>query len=298
MPTSHLMLALIVIIIWGINFLFVKLGLTEIPPFLLCAVRFMLASVPAIFFIERPSAPFRMIAMYGLLMFALQFALLFLGMHVGMTAGMASLLMQVQVFFSLFFAAVLLKEKPYLWQVIGAIISFMGIALVARHFDSHVSFWGFICILAAAATWGAGNLITKNLKNMNMMALVVWGSFIAFFPMALLSLIFEGPLQIVASYHRLTWMGASSVLYITYLSTWVGYGVWNWLLSRYPVGTIVPFTLLVPIVAVISSSLFLDEPFQSWKLFSGLLVIGGLCINLLGSRFVTFQHNARKSETF
>jgi O-acetylserine/cysteine efflux transporter len=283
MPIPHLLLALLVVVIWGINFLFVKLGLEEITPLLLCAVRFVLASIPAIFFIK-PPASFKIVTLYGLVMFALQFSLLFIGMHAGMTTGMASLLMQVQVFFSLFFAAIWLGETLYSWQIAGALISFIGIGLVGMHVDKNISLLGFMAILGAAATWGIGNLITKKITNINMIALVVWGSFIACFPMLILSLIFEGPRSIVHSYNHLTWLGATSVLYIAYASTWIGYGVWNWLISRYPVGMIVPFTLLVPIIAILSSVLILGEPFQLWKLAAGLLVIGGLCINLLGAR--------------
>ena len=152
------------------------------------------------------------------------------------------------------------------------------------HFDKNISLSGFVCILLSAATWGIGNIITKKTYNVSMISLVVWGSFVACFPMLLLSFIFEGSVSIVYSYQHLTWIPVISLLYIVCLSTWVGYGVWNWLISRYPIGIIVPFTLLVPVVGILSSVLILGEPFQLWKLVSGLLVISGLYINLLGSR--------------
>lgn len=292
MPISHLLLALLVVLIWGMNFLFVSFGLTEIPPLLLCALRFLLASVPAIFFIKPPGASFRIIAIYGLVMFALQFALLFLGMSMGMPAGVASILLQVQVFFSMFFAVVFLDEQPNLGQILGALVSFSGIALVAMHFDSDVSLAGFLFILAAAATWGIGNLITKQIKGgttSNTMALIVWGSFIACLPMFIISLLIEGPASFVATMAHITWKGVGSLFYIVFASTWIGYGVWNWLIARYPVGMIAPFALLVPVVAMLSSVLFLGESFQLWKLVAGLLVIGGLCINILGSRFFAIK---------
>ncbi|BCA96639.1 O-acetylserine/cysteine exporter [Legionella antarctica] len=285
MPIPHLLLTLLVVVIWGLNFIFVKLGLEEISPLLLCAVRFFLASIPAVFFVKPPGAHFRIIALYGLVMFALQFSLVFMGMHAGMTAGMASLIMQVQVFFSMFFAVLFLGEQPSISQIAGALVAFMGIGLVAMHFDTNVSLPGFILILAAAATWGVGNLITKKIKTTNFVAIIVWGSFVACLPMFLLSFIFEGPQRIAASYHHLTWQGIGSLLYIVYASTWVGYGIWNWLLGRYSVGMIVPFTLLVPVVGILSSMLLLGEPFQLWKLNACLLVISGLCINILSPRF-------------
>lgn len=285
MPIQHIAAALLVVLVWGINFIFAKLALEEIPPLLLCGVRFVLASIPAIFFIKPPAMPYKTIILYGLIMFALQFSLVFMGMYVGMTPGMAALIMQVQVFFSMFFAAMLLGEIPYSWQIIGALVSFSGIAVVAFHLDHNISLPGFLLILGAAASWGIGNLITKKSSHVNMMALVVWGSFAACLPMLLLSFIFDGPQRIIETYHHITWVGVSSTLYITYISTWVGYGVWNSLIGRYSVSTVVPFALLVPIVGMLSSVLFLGEPFYFWKLVASLLVMGGLCINLLGARF-------------
>lgn len=292
MPTSHLFLALLVVVIWGVNFVFVKLGLDEISPLLLCALRFLFASVPAVFFIKPPAVPFKIIATYGLVMFALQFGLLFIGMNIGMPSGMASLIMQVQVFFSMFFAVVFMGEQPSFWQVVGALVSFMGIGLVALHFDAEVSFWGFILILAAAATWGVGNLITKKIKTTNMISVIVWGSFVACFPMFLFALLVEGPGSFLFTFEHITWRGAGALFYIVYVSTWIGYGVWNWLISRYPVGIVVPFTLLVPVVGILSSVLVFGEPFQIWKIEAGLLVIAGLCINVFSARFMSAKAQA------
>jgi O-acetylserine/cysteine efflux transporter len=285
MPLTHILLTLLVILIWGINFIFVRIGLDEVSPLLLCALRFLFASIPAIFFIKPPSVSFRIVLGYGFFMFGLQFGLVFLAMNVGMTPGMASLIMQVQVFFSMFFAAVFFKDMPDTGQIFGALLAFCGIAIVGAHLDADVSLAGFLCILGAAASWGIGNLVTKKVDN-NLLSVVVWGSFIVCLPMFLLAWLFEGKESFVYAYQHASWKGITALSYIVYASTWVGYGVWNWLLSRYPVSMIVPFTLLVPFVGIISSVLIFGESFQLWKLAACLLVIAGLCINLLGSRLL------------
>lgn len=284
MPLPHFLLAILVVIIWGVNFLFVSIALHEIPPFLLCAVRFLLTSLPIIFFIKPPTGAFKQVAIYGLVMFAMQFAFLFFGMSVGMPAGMASLIMQVQIFFSMFFAAIFLKEKPYSWQIVGAVISFFGIGIVAANFDQNVTVMGFIFILLAAATWGYGNLMTKRITHVKTLTLVVWGSLAACVPMFILSLLLEGNHVLQITYHALTWSGVSAVFYIVGASTWIAYVSWTWLVSRYPVNLIVPFTLLVPVVGLFCSVLFLGEPLQWWKLIAGILVVSGLCISVLGNR--------------
>ena len=164
-----------------------------------------------------------------------------------------------------------------------------GIGLVALHRDdSSMSLTGFIfSISPAAGTWGLGNVITKGIGKVNMIALVVWGSFVASIPMIYLSFLLDGLAGMSYSYHHLTWQGVASVLFIVYFSTWIGYGVWSWLLHKYTVATVVPFTLLVPIVGMLSSVVYLGEPLQSWKIWAGILVISGLGVNLLGAKYFT-----------
>lgn len=296
MRPYHVLLAVLVTAVWGCNFIFVKLGLNEIPPFLLCTLRFFLVSIPVIFFIPRPKAPFRQIIYYGLFTFALQFAFLFLGMQADMPAGLSSLILQVQVFFSLFLAAIILDEKPTSLQIIGGIVSFLGLGLVWSKI-SHSSSWvGFILEICGAASWAVGNLVTKKIGPVNSLSLVAWGCVISTPPLLILSLIIEGPTLIVSSLQHLSWLAIVSVAYITYISTWFGYGVWNWLLGLYPVASVIPFTLLVPIFGMIGSSLVFNEPMESWKLNAACLIILGLSINVFGPRLITYYLRKSKEE--
>ena len=292
MPVLHLLLVILVMFIWGVNFIFVKIGLQEISPLLLCARRFLLAGVPAIFFIKKPDIPIKVIVLYGVFMFGLQFSFVFWGMCVGMTPGMASLIMQVQIFFSIFFAALFYGERPQWTQIVGAVVAFSGIAVVTFHFDKHVSLFGFLCLMVAAASWAVGNLVAKKVGTKNLLSVVVWGSFFICIPMFIVAYIVEGPERFVASYHHLTWNGIGALMYIVYLSTCVGYGAWNWLLARYPVNVIVPFSLLVPLVGIVSSVIVFGEAFQLWKLVACLLVISGLCINIFSARFLRLKVDA------
>lgn len=179
MHPRHIALAILVVAIWGLNFVVIKVALKELPPILLCALRFFLAAFPAVFFIKRPTIPFRSVIAFGLVMFVFQFALLFSGMYAGTTAGMASLMLQVHVFFTVALAVVFLAEQPSVWQIVGALTSFSGIGLVAAHTGGEISALGLILIVAAAASWGISNLIAKKLGKVDMLALVGWGSLVA-----------------------------------------------------------------------------------------------------------------------
>lgn len=284
MRLHHIALAILVVAIWGVNFVVIKVGLKEIPPILLCACRFFLCAFPAIFFIKRPAAPLRMVVVFGLVMFALQFALLFSGMYAGTTAGLASLVLQMQVFFTVLLAVLFLAEKPSIWQIVGALVSFSGIGLVASNSGGEISAYGLMLIIAAAATWGVGSLISKKLGKVDMFALVVWASLVAWPPLLILSFFLEQNSWNAEIISHISWLTIGAIGYMVYPVTLLGFAVWSWLLSRYPAATVAPFTLLVPVFGFAASTLALGEPLFDWKINAAVLVIAGLCINLFGSR--------------
>ena len=283
MPAAHLLAALAVVVIWGVNFVVIKVGLREVPPLLLAALRFALAAFPAVFLIARPAVPFGRIAAYGLVMFSAQFALLFGGMYLGMPAGLASLALQVHVFFTLALAAAVARERPSAPQLAGALLAFGGIALIASRSAGEATAAGLALVLLAAFCWGVGNLLSKRIGAVDPLALVVWGSAVAWAPLLALSLSIEGPAALLKLTH-VSAAGWGSIAYLVYPTTLVGFGVWSFLLKRHPAATVAPFTLLVPIAGFSSATLLLGEPLQGWKLAAGALVVAGLAVNLLGPR--------------
>lgn len=284
MKPLHLLLALGVVAIWGFNFVVIEVALREFPPLFLCALRFALAAVPAVFFIPRPDLPVHRLAAFGLFMFALQFALLFSGMKLGLSAGLASLVLQLQVFVTIAFAAALLNEKPTRYQLAGAIVAFGGIALVALNAEGAAPLAGLVLVILAATCWGTGNYLSKKFGPVNMLALVVWGSLVAPLPMLGLSLALEGPARIGQSLATAGWLSAAAVAYIVYPTTLLAFAAWSSLLGRYPAATVAPLTLLVPFVAMSASALVLGEPMQTWKLAAAAIVIAGLALNVFGAR--------------
>lgn len=286
LPLRHILLALLVVAIWGSNFVALKLALVELPPLLLCAVRFVFVSLPLVFFLPRPAIGWRPLIIYGLTMFAAQFAFMFLGMKLGMPAGLASLVLQFQVFVSLTLSVVMLGERVRAVQVAGALVAAGGFYLVARHTDAETTLAGFLCLLLAGASWGFANVTSRRLGKVNPLALVVWGGLVVPLPMLAASLVFEGPTTIA---HALAHAGATtwlSVAYTVYLSTLLAYSLWGWLLSHYPASTVTPFTLLVPVLGMVTSALFLGEALPAWKLVAGALVIVGLVLCVFGPRLL------------
>ena len=131
MSVSHVLQALLVVLIWGVNFVVIRWGLNEVPPFLLAAARFSLVVFPAIFFIKKPNVPWRWLIAYGLFNSFGQFAFLFWAMKVGMPAGLASVVHQAQVFFTLIFSVLILQQRTQIMQWLGLLIAVLGLTLIA-----------------------------------------------------------------------------------------------------------------------------------------------------------------------
>jgi O-acetylserine/cysteine efflux transporter len=270
----------------------VHIAVETISPFLLCSLRFFFASIPLIFFIKRPAVPFKTVLLYGLLTFALQYALFFWGMSLGTPAGLASLLYQTNVFFNIFLAACFFKERLSPWQILGIVVAFSGIGFIGLHLDGKLAGWGFLLIISGALVWAFGNIVSKKIGKANMLSLVVWGNFISWPPLFLLTYFTEGPKAILFAWQHASLASILAVGYIVYISTLLAFCIWGWLLNRYPVSVVSPFSLLIPIFAMLAAFMILGEPLYSWKITAAALVMSGLCLNLLSAKFKRRQIEA------
>jgi O-acetylserine/cysteine efflux transporter len=282
MAPKDLLLALVVVIAWGINFVVIKVGLHGVPPMLLGALRFALAAVPAVFFVKRPQMPWRWLLAYGATISFGQFAFLFSAMYVGMPAGLASLVLQAQAFFTLIFAGIFLHERFRVPNVVGLAIASGGLAVIGMQGGHAMTLAGFVLTLCAAGSWALGNIVTKKVGKVDLVGLVVWGSLIPPLPFLALSYALEGPQRIAAALSGIDATSIFAVVYLAFIATLLGYGLWSRLLARYPASQVAPFSLLVPIVGLASASVFLDEHLSTPQIAGAALVMAGLAVNVFG----------------
>jgi O-acetylserine/cysteine efflux transporter len=286
MRLRDIILALVVIVVWGVNFAVIKMGLVGVPPLLLAALRFVLAAFPALLFLHAPKVPLRLYLAFGLTMSVGQFAFLFSAIHVGMPSGLASLVLQAQSFFTLVLTALWLKEKWYSNQLAGLMLAAGGLTLIGSAHGSSMPLAGFLLTIAAATMWACGNIVSRAVGRygpMNQLAFVVWASLVPPLPLFALSWLVEGPAAITLALQNFSLQSFTAVAYIAWASTLVGYAVWNFLLSRYPVNRVAPFTLLVPLVGLSTGWLVFGESLQPVHLAGGALLMVGLLVNLFGA---------------
>jgi O-acetylserine/cysteine efflux transporter len=289
LPLRYLLLGLVVMLVWGTNFVVIRLGLDSFPPLFFAFLRFSFVFLPAALLIRRPAAPLGKVAAYGVLIGAGQFGLLFIAMRGMISPGLASLVVQCQVFFTIGLSVLIAGErvKPYQW--IAVALAAAGLVTIGLHGGGDATPLGVLLVLGAGLSWAVANVLMKRTPTVNMLAYVVWSSLFSLPPLLLLSLAMEGPSAILGSLRAAGPVAWAAVAWQSVGNSLFGYAAWGWLLSRHPAAQVTPMALLVPVFGMGASSVFLGEPLQDWKLVAAALVIGGLCLNLLTPRLLALR---------
>ncbi|WP_037889965.1 EamA family transporter [Streptomyces sp. NRRL S-87] len=282
MRPVHTALAVLVAAVWGVNFVVIEIGLGHFPPLLLSALRFLVAALPAVFLVGRPTVAWKWIVGVGLALGVAKFGLLFTGMAEGMPAGLSSLVLQIQAVFTALFATAALGERPGRVRLAGMAVAFAGIAVAAVDEGTSGPVLGFALVVAAAACWGVSNVLTRRAAPPDALNFMVWVCTVPVLPLFGLSLLLEGPGRDAAALRSLDWSGVGVLAYVAWVSTVCGFGAWGYLLRRYPASSVAPFSLLVPVFGMSSAAVVLGEPVSPLRWVAAVLLVGGVAVTSFG----------------
>lgn len=280
MPLKDSLLATLVAVIWGVNFVVIDEGLPGVPPLLFAAIRFTIVAAIGVLLVPRPALPWAVLIRVGIFMSLGQFALLYTALHLGMPAGIASLVLQAQVIFTALIAFGWLGERPSRRQLMGIVIGVSGLALVAFGRGTSTPVIGLLLTLGAGLSWGIGNVISRRAAVSSGLALTVWSAMVVPIPLFAMSLTLDGPAVVG---HALTHLPAGAIwstAYTAVLASLVGYGIWNSLLARHPAAAVVPFALIVPPVGMFTAWLVQHESPTAAERIGALLVLLGVAVTI------------------
>ncbi|MCT9005129.1 EamA family transporter [Streptomyces sp. NPDC054766] len=286
MRPTHISLAVLVAAVWGVNFTVIEVGLAHFPPLLFSALRFLVAALPAVFFVGRPKVARKWIVAVGLTLGVAKFGLLFIGMDAGMPAGLSSLVLQIQAVFTAVIAFAFLGERPTRVRLAGMAVALGGVVLAAVDEGTAGPLGAFALVIAAAACWGLSNVLTRKASPPDPLNFMVWVSTVPVLPLLGLSLLTEGPSRDLDALRALDWQGAAVVGYVAWVTTVFGFGAWGWLLHRHPASTVAPFSLLVPVFGMSSAALFLHESVSPLRWAAAALLVGGVALTSRAPRKV------------
>lgn len=278
-----------VVVIWGLNFVAMKIALTAFTPFQLGAVRYMAAIVPLIAFVRFPAVPPRWVLLSGLAQVG-QFSFLFVALQVGMTAALASVLMQTQVFFTALMGVVLLRERIVGAQQTGMVIALLGIGCFAMGVlqgGGAVTATGMLLNLCAASMWALSNIVARKAQaatpHYNALQYVVWMSAVPVLPFVALAYLFD-PVETRSQWLDASALAWAAVAYLGLFATVSAYFLWTWLLKRHPANRVAPFSLAVPVVGLSAGMLLLGEQVSGWQVAGSTLVVAALLAFLFRGR--------------
>ena len=280
--------ALVVTALWGFNFVVIAVGVREVPPLLLACLRFVLAALPAVFFVPRPQVAWRLLVAYGLFLGVGEFGFLFTAIRWGAPAGLSSIILQSQAFFTALLAVAFFGERFRWHHALGLLVSGAGLALMgwARTPKGGLTMplSALVMLLLAALMWAAANLLTKKMGRVDTLGLMVWSSLVSPLPLLALSWAFEGRTVVLTALRHLGWLSLGAIAYLAFMSTLVGYGLWNWLIVKKGASAVAPFSLLVPVFGISSAWLALGETLTPGHRAAAGLILGGLAIHIFGGR--------------
>jgi O-acetylserine/cysteine efflux transporter len=282
--------ALCVVLVWGTNFVAMKLGLREVTPFQLGAGRYLFALLPLLLFVRPPKLAPRLVILYGLCQGVGQFGLLFLALRAGLSAALAPVLLQMQVFFTALFAWVILKER--IGRRLQAAMGVAALGLACLCIDalgrgSQVTPAAFLLGIASSAMWAASNIVVRiaqrGTPQFDVLPFMVWSSMVPVLPFAALSLAFDPPAT-TWDWRAVSATAWAAMAYLGWFATILGYAMWTGLLKRHPANRVAPFSLAVPPVGIAAGMLGLNETVTPWQWAGIVLVVASLALVIFKPR--------------
>ena len=271
--------------IWGSTWLFIKLGLEDLPPFLFAGLRFVIASLFlwVILWVRRVRLPrirrdWLVMVGTGLLTFGLDYGLVYWGEN-HIPAGLTSILFSTMPLFVLLLAHFFLRnERISRWSLGGVLVGLAGVTLIFSkqlQFSDPLVFWGSLAVLGAALAAAISSILVRRFaQHLDPMILTTIQMTAGCIPLVALGLSLEGS----PIHFHWTAMAWTSLLYMAVIGSALAFVLLYWLLKQIgPVrtGLIIPFTT---VVAVLLGVIVLGEAF-TWRTgVGGALVLGGLSL--------------------
>ncbi len=268
---------LLVQLLWGVNFAIAKFGLDSFAPIFFVALRFSLVAVLLVFVVGLPKRKMlRRLLPLSVTMGVMHFTLIFLGMR-DLDAATSSIAVQLQTPFAAMMAAFFFGERLGWRRIVGMIVAFAGVLLIAGEPRFSANPWPLLAVIAAALVWAAGNIQVKALGDeVDAVQLNGWIAILAAPQLLVASWILEGPQW--RSIPDVTWDGWGALLFQAIVIAIFTYWIWYNMMRRYPVNQVMPFTLLLPMIGVAAGALMRGEDVTWQMVVGGLATVAGVGI--------------------
>jgi len=270
-------------IVWSSTWLAIKIGLRDLPPISFVGLRFVVGiavlvavSINRVRLLPRKGSDYFILAVTGILMFALNYTLLFWGeLHV--SSGLAAVLQTTIPIFGMFFAHWMLPDEPLrLQKLAGALLAIGGVALICARlldFGGVRAFWAGLGIVFGGAAAAYSNVLLKARRiELAPAMLAAWQMIFGTIPLLVLGAIVDGS---PARFHWST-MSVFCLFYLAVIGSSLTFLLLYWLLPRMSVTNLQTISLITPPGAVILGWALGGETFPFWSLLGAAIVLVGV----------------------
>ncbi len=286
MSIRHFFLAISVPCLWGIGFVITKAGMEQFPPMLINGLRWSLTGLLLVWWFPIPKKFLKQLLFISFIGCTVQYSLTFSGLNI-IDASSAVLFVQFEVPFGLLVAFFWLRERPSFKNILGLVISFVGLVILSGAPNLEGKYIGVILVLSGAFTWSVGQVLVKPIsEKLSGVIITAWFGVLAGPQIILASQLIEGNvINNILSADYNAWL---IVLYLALLMNILGYSIWYHVLGLFPINKILPIMLLLPVTGVITAIVFLGER-PTLKVF-----VGGIII-LVGVGIILFTKKAKSA---
>ncbi len=290
---------LLLCLIWGTTWIFIKIGLQDLPPITFAAARFLLAVailVPIIAIWKLPlpktSREWKLITLTGFLQFSINYSLVFWSEQY-ISSGLAAVLQSMITVFGLVLAWIFLpSERITRLKVFAVIIGIIGVAVIfidQLKIEDRWAFAGCVAIVVGAYAAAQASILIKAKGSSLHPASLVFAQMLCGLPAIIIyALLAEGnPL----SFHW-TWRAVLCVVYLTVAGTIAAFWLYYWLLSRIESTKAMMISLVTPLIAVVIGAIVLGETLPPQTLFGGLLILLSIGLIVVRKKRIEPQMNA------
>ena len=272
---QDLALAILATFLLGFNFVVVKTGVAHFPPLLMMAVRFSIVALVLGWFVRPPTGRWRAVFLLSITMGTLHFGLFFIGIS-GVEASVAAIVFQLGIVFSVLFAWLFLGEVYGVRRIVGMVIAFGGVSLIAGAPEGSSNIIHLLIVLTSMVAWGLAAVQIRQLRDVSPMTLAAWIAIFSAPQFFVISAVLEtGQLHALETAGALAW---GTVVFSALGASIAGYGLWYYLIGKYAVSTIMPFAFLNPLFAIASSVVILSEDLSAVRLTGAAITLVGVAI--------------------
>lgn len=274
---------LILCIIWGTTWIFIKIGLEDLPPITFSVARFLLAVavlLPIIwlrrFPLPKTRGEWKLIALTGILQFSINYSTVFWAEQY-ISSGLAAVLQSMIMVFGLLLAWIFLPaEKITGLKIFAVLLGVVGVAVIffdQLSVNSRYAFFGCVAIVIGAYAAAQASIFIKARGSGLHPASLVCAQMICGLPAIIIyALIAEGnPLTF-----NWTWTAVICVLHLTIFGTIAAFWLYYWLLSRIESTKAMMISLVTPLIAVVIGGIFLGESLPPQTFFGGMLILASI----------------------